>query len=86
MTALVAREPSLATMREVPIEIPPPEAIDYYGMLDDATASTGDTVVCGFRIQAFVTRALVAGVRGVSTGAAHVEGVWASDGSATVWP
>lgn len=86
VTALVAREPSLATMREVPIEIPPPEAIDYYGMLDDATASTGDTVVCGFRIQAFVTRALVAGVRGVSTGAAHVEGVWASDGSATVWP
>ena len=86
VSALVAREPDLSMMREVPIEIPPPEAIDYYGILDDATASTGDTVVCGFRIQAFVTRAPVAGVRGVSTGSPVVEGVWASDGSATSWP
>ena len=73
-------------LREAPLEIPPPEAIDYDAMLDDAGARVGDTVVCGFRAQAFVTRAPVAGVRGVAAGTPRVEGIWAADGSSTVWP
>ena len=53
------------------VEIPPPAAIDYYGMID-ATGPrpprAGDTVVFGFRGQAFVTRAYAVGIAGVSTG------------------
>lgn len=69
--------------------LPPPQTIDYYGELDlssAAPAGTGDSVVLGFRIQAFVTRAYTAAVSGISTGRHRVEGVWSSDGSPVAWP
>ncbi|GAA0394361.1 alanine racemase [Micromonospora gifhornensis] len=68
----------------VDVEMPAPEAIDYYAMADvsDAPAvAPGDTVLFGFRPQAFVTRALTAGVTGVRSGAPAVPGIWAADGS-----
>jgi predicted amino acid racemase len=70
-------------------EIPPPSAIDYYAMLTPPAGrqiAAGDTVIFGFRIQAFVTRAYVAPLRGVSTGAARVDGIWAADGRPALWP
>jgi predicted amino acid racemase len=68
--------------------LPPPEAIDYYGQLDlaDGAAELGDTVVFGFRIQAFVTRAYTAGVAGLTTGDPRLTGIWSADGSSTTWP
>jgi predicted amino acid racemase len=61
---------------------PPPSAIDYYGQLSTErySARTGDSVVFGFRIQAFVTRAYTAGVAGISTGKPVVHGIWSADG------
>jgi predicted amino acid racemase len=53
------------------IEIPEPAAIDYYGLITPPvgkTISVGDTVILGFRIQAFVTRANVVAIRGVHSG------------------
>jgi predicted amino acid racemase len=62
--------------------LPPPSSIDYYGQLtaEDYTARTGDSVVFGFRIQAFVTRAYTAGLSGVSSGKPTVKGIWFADG------
>lgn len=89
VTALVGREPQEALAQQVPAEIPPPEAIDYYGMLDvpeGRTVGTGDSVVFGFRIQAFVTRAFVVPVSGIGEGSPRVEGVWHANGTAASWP
>ena len=74
--AIVAQEPrtDAAALRDV--EIPPPEAIDYYGMIDASgptKPTPGDSVVFGFRPQAFVTRAFVAGVSGLSAKTPVVE-------------
>jgi hypothetical protein len=68
----------------VDVEMPAPEAIDYYAMADisnSPTVAPGDTVIFGFRPQAFVTRALTAGITGVRCGAPAVAGVYAGDGS-----
>lgn len=57
------------------VEIPPPSAIDYYGLItppENKTISVGDTVIFGFRIQAFVTRAHIAPIKGVHTGEPEV--------------
>ncbi|MCY3880039.1 MAG: alanine racemase [Rhodobacteraceae bacterium] len=73
--AIVSSEPTVASSSLASVEIPPPSAIDYYGMIDmsDSTTSrSGDTVVFGFRGQAFVTRALVTGVSGISKGTPQV--------------
>lgn len=70
-------------------ELPPPAAIDYYGQLiaDDAPLPRpGTPVVFGFRAQAFVTRAFVAGITGISVGDAKVAGVWTPDGRSAPWP
>lgn len=84
--ALVGSDPG--GLHRLGADLPPREAIDYYGQLDQArgTAASGDTVVLGFRGQAFVTRAYTAGVTGISTGTPQVAGIWASDGSAVGWP
>lgn len=51
--------------------------IDYYAMLrPGTTCNVGDTVVFGFRPQAFVTRAYTAAVSGISTDNPVVEGVF----------
>ena len=74
--AIVSPEPTVSTSAIASVEIPPPHSIDYYGMIDmsgSAKPASGDTVVFGFRGQAFVTRALVVGLSGVSTGAPRVK-------------
>ena len=74
--------------RLVGAAIPPPAAIDYYGQLDygERPPRTGATVVFGFRIQAFVTRAYVVGITGVSTDRVEVAGIWTGDGREVAWP
>lgn len=73
-----------ATAPTLPVDMPAPQAIDYYAIVDVAdrpSVAVGDTVVFGFRPQVFVTRALTAAVAGVSTGRPRVVGIWAADGS-----
>jgi predicted amino acid racemase len=87
--AIVARGGDQAAGVPVPATLPPPEAIDYYGQLDvpDSTlARPGDTVIFGFRCQAFVTRAYVVPVSGISSGAAAVQGIWNPLGYEVMWP
>jgi predicted amino acid racemase len=70
-------------------EIPPPSAIDYYAMLTPpggVTIRPGDTVLFGFRIQAFVTRAYVVPISGIRDCAPAAQGVWAADGTPALWP
>lgn len=87
--AIVGAEPTSAKSALASVEIPDYSAIDYYGMID-ATGPTkprnGDTVVFGFRGQAFVTRANIVGVSGVSTGAPHVTSIEDIFGRPTGWP
>jgi predicted amino acid racemase len=73
-----------ATSPTLPVDMPAPEAIDYYAVVDLSDAPSvevGDTVVFGFRPQVFVTRALTAAIAGVRTGRPQVVGIWAADGS-----
>ena len=76
---VVAHDPSEISTDPVPADMPDPAAIDYYARLHPAegrTVAEGATVVFGFRVQAFVTRALVVGLTGVSDGRPQVAGVW----------
>ena len=87
--AIVSREPSTAANKLAPVEIPAPASIDYYGMIDatgPAKPRIGDSVVFGFRPQAFVTRAYVVGVSGLSSGAPMVETIYDAFGRAADWP
>ena len=87
-TAVVAHDPSEASTKPVPVDMPDPAAIDYYAKLrpePGRTVNEGDTVVFGFRIQAFVTRAFVVGVTGVRSGSPSVAGVWDVLGNPVVW-
>ena len=87
--ALVGRDGEDALKQSVSVNIPPPNAIDYYGILQPGSSEqvrVGDTVIFGFRIQAFVTRAYVIPVSGISKGKPVVEGVYTSDGRKTNWP
>ena len=86
--AIVAREPRTDAAALRAVEIPPPDAIDYYGMIDAAGPTKpepGDSVVFGFRPQAFVTRAFVAGVSGLSTEKPVVESISHSSGAKAHW-
>jgi len=87
--AIVADEPTTADAALASVEIPPPSAIDYYGMIDASgrvKPRTGDSVVFGFRGQAFVTRAFVVGVAGVSRGRPQVETIENGFGMPMNWP
>jgi predicted amino acid racemase len=87
--AIVAREPRADEAALRAVEIPPPGAIDYYGMIDAAgptKPAPGDSVVFGFRPQAFVTRGFVAGVSGLSTEKPAVESISHSSGAKAHWP
>lgn len=89
LKALVAPGGDLDSAFLADAEIPPPAAIDYYGMLtppDGATIRSGDTVLFGFRIQAFFTRAYVVPISGIRASAPKAHGVWATDGSPALWP
>ena len=80
---------ALVNDRLIDAELPPPEAIDYYGRLlpgDGVMPATGDSVVFGFRIQAFVTRAYVSAIDGMSAGRPRVAGIWSAAGEPANWP
>lgn len=77
--ALVAADPADLDLEPVDMDFPDPAGIDYYARLHPPAGRQvreGDTVVCGFRAQAFVTRAAVVGLRGVAVGAPAVVGCW----------
>lgn len=87
--AIVSPEPTTDASALLEVEVPPPSAIDYYAMIDATTARVprpGDTAVFGFRGQAFVTRAYVVGVSGISTGRPKVETIENSFGETASWP
>ncbi len=84
--ALVGPEPTVEADALRGVEIPPPSAIDYYGMIDSPEAKPGDSVVFGFRGQAFVTRAHSVGLRGVGTADLRVECIENIFGQPEAWP
>ena len=87
--AIVSPEPTTAAGALREGEIPPPSAIDYYAMIDAEGGTAprpGDTAVFAFRGQAFVTRAYVVGVSGISTGKPKVETIEDSFGRKAAWP
>jgi predicted amino acid racemase len=87
--AIVTNEPTTADGALASVEIPPPSAIDYYGMIDTSgrvKPRTGDSVVFGFRGQAFVTRAFVVGIAGISRGRPEVETIENGFGMPMNWP
>lgn len=87
--AIVSKEPTVAAEAMFEVEIPPPSAIDYYGMIDAANpahAEIGDTVVFGFRPQIFVTRAYTVGINGLDVGKPIIGGVYDAFGRITDWP
>ena len=87
--AIVSAEPTVSAAALRSVEIPSPAAIDYYGMIDASGGSpprVGDSVVFGFRPQAFVTRAYVIGLSGLSRGAPSVEAIHDAFGHTVAWP
>jgi len=87
--AIVSDEPTTASTALRSVEVPPPSMIDYYAMIDATgpkAPKPGDTAVFGFRGQAFVTRAYVVGVSGISTGNPVVETIENSFGETAAWP
>lgn len=87
--AYVGSDADSALKNLVNATLPPPSAIDYYGVLDanEGTAIHGsDSVIFGFRAQTFVTRAYVVPVSGISAGQPSVEGIWTSYGQQIQWP
>ena len=87
--AIVAKEPTTELSSMFDVQIPPPSAIDYYGMIDapgSNEASIGHTVVFGFRPQVFVTRAYTVGIAGLDSNEPTVGGVSDAFGRITDWP
>jgi predicted amino acid racemase len=86
--AIVTDAPTTDATALLSVEVPPPSAIDYYAMID-ATGRrpprVGDTAVFGFRGQAFVTRAYVAGVSGIASGKPEVESLENGFGEPEAW-
>ena len=87
--AVVGSEPTTASSALRSVEVPPPSMIDYYAMIDATGPNPprpGDSAVFGFRGQAFVTRAYVVGVSGISTGQPKVETIENGFGETAAWP
>lgn len=87
--ACVGSDPEDALNCQIPCEMPKPEAIDYYGILEPEKGQkvkVGDTVIFGFRAQMFVTRAYVVPVSGISRNEPKVEGIYFTDGRKVGWP
>jgi predicted amino acid racemase len=87
--ALVSREPTADAAAVLSVELPAAAAIDYYGMIEAPGFSKprpGDSVVFGFRPQAFVTRAYVVGIGGLSRKQPIVEAFYDAFGHRTEWP
>jgi predicted amino acid racemase len=86
VTALVGSSAEQVAGNVAKAYLPSRDTIDYYGQLD-TQAEAGDTVIFGFRAQAFVTRAIIAPVSGISRGAPQLEGLWTPDGRRVErWP
>ncbi|MEI8132420.1 MAG: alanine racemase [Leptolinea sp.] len=86
---LTGKTGEIAMKQSISVKIPPPSAIDYYGILapdGNQKVEVGDSVIFGFRVQAFVTRAYVVPVSGLTNGQPVVEGIYTSDGRKTEWP
>lgn len=88
--AIVSRTPETGKSALMSVEFPPPSAIDYYGLIDMASRSTpprvGDTVVFGFRPQAFVTRSYTVGIAGLAAGTPTAETIHDAFGRPAEWP
>jgi predicted amino acid racemase len=87
--ACVGGDPRRAREQRVSCDIPAPEAIDYYGILQTSASDNvaiGDTVVFGFRAQIFVTRSYVVPVEGIRGGNPKVCGVYFANGGKAVYP
>ena len=71
------------------VEIPPTTAIDYYGMIDATGGEaprSGDSVVFGFRGQAFVKRGYTVGISGIASGNPVVQSIENIFGQSEAWP
>ena len=82
-------DPEAALAQEVDVATPDPAMIDYYGQLlpePHQRVAVGDTVIFGFRAQAFFARAVIVPIAGVSRGEPSVKGVWTTDGRPAAWP
>lgn len=87
--ALVSSAPTAKPSALRNVEVPDYSAIDYYAMIDadnDRSPAPGDTVVFGFRGQAFVTRAMVVGIEGVESGNPEVTTIENGFGDSVDWP
>jgi predicted amino acid racemase len=87
--AIVGSQPTAGASALRSVEVPPPSAIDYYAMIDAGGSKApqpGDSAVFGFRGQAFVTRAYVVGVSGISKRAPQVETIENGFGEPMAWP
>ncbi|WP_108816326.1 YhfX family PLP-dependent enzyme [Loktanella sp. Alg231-35] len=85
--AIVGTDPNDKSTRSM--EIPQRQSIDYYGMIDASGPTgpkTGDSVVFGFRGQAFVTRAHIAGISGIASGNPTVTTIENIFGQREAWP
>ena len=83
LKALVGPDPEAALAQEVDAATPDPAMIDYYGQLlpePHLRVAVGDTVIFGFRAQAFFTRAVIVPVAGIGSGRPEARGVWTTDG------
>ena len=88
LKALAGPDPEAALAQEVDAAIPDPAMIDYYGQLmpeRHQRLAVGDTVIFGFRAQAFFTRAFIVPIAGVASGGPEVRGVWSVDGRRAAW-
>ncbi|HMM22535.1 MAG TPA: YhfX family PLP-dependent enzyme [Selenomonadales bacterium] len=66
-------------LRQVDVESPDTESIDYYLRLN-CRADVGETVLMAFRTQIFVTRSDVAVVEGIQAGTPRLAGIYDSQG------
>ncbi len=83
VSALVGPDPETALSQRVRATIPAPSAIDYYGKLHpepDQRVRPGDTVIYGFRQQAFFRRPFIVPVAGIASGRPEVRGIWSVEG------
>ena len=89
LKALMGPDPEAALAQEVAAATPDPAMIDYYGQLlpeSGQHVAIGDTVIFGFRAQAFFARAPIVPIAGVGRGAPEPKGAWAGDGRPAAWP